>query len=255
MSKAEFSVKRARSIRRALVDLIDKSQICPRRNSHLESVALALFARMAELHETICILASRQRLRDAVILARTLCEAKISLYWLTNERGSDERVDRYVAFAGQVTLENMVRIKKHFSYEYAPKDPREINLLREARILFRNDRYRWNPIPIGKMAAESDTFGPVTSGKLSSMEPVYELFYYWFSLLSHPCIKAIENFLPRWGIPFKCARPSTHQSLPERHVVFLSTCWLFSMALRISKFSLIRRGDALGRIWARLNQR
>jgi len=254
MSKAEFSVKRARSIRRALVNLIDKSQICPRRNTHLDSVALALFSRMAELHETICLLASKGRLRDAVVLARTLCEANISLYWLTNDRESDERVDRYVMFAGQVTLENMVRIKRHFSYDYVPKDPREINLLKQATILFRKDRYRWNPVPIGQMAAESDTFGPVPPGKPSSMEPVYELFYYWFSLLAHPCIEAIENFLPPWGIPFKCGRPSTHQSLPERHVVFLSTCWLFSMALRISKFSLIRSEDELGRIWARLKR-
>jgi len=254
MPQADFSVKRARSIRRALVDLIDKSRIYPRRSSHLESVALALFARMAELHETICILASKERLRDAVVLARTLCEANISLYWLTNDRDSDERVDRYVAFAGQVTLENMVRTKKHFGYEYVPKDPREISLLREARILFRNDRYKWNPIPIGQMAAELDTLGPALPGKPSSMEPVYELFYYWFSLLAHPCIKAIENFLPPWGTPFKCARPSTHQSLPEGHVVFLSTCWLFSMALRISKISLTRRVDKLGRIWARLKQ-
>lgn len=252
MSKAEFSVQRARSVRSALINLIDGSQICPRRYSHLESISLALFARMAELHETICLLASKKRLRDAVILGRTLCEANISLYWLTNDQKSDERINRYITFGGQVTLENMVRIKKHFSYEYVPKDRREIDLLKEAAILFRNDRYKWNPIPIGKMATEPDSYEPTPTGKPSSMEPVYEVFYYWFSLLGHPCIKAIENFLPEWGVPFKCSRRSAHQPVPEKHVVFLSTCWLFSMALRIAKFSLIRKGDELERIWARL---
>ena len=112
MSKAEFSVQRARSIQRALVSLIDRSEICPRRYSHLESISLALFARMAELHETICLLASKKRLRDAVILGRTLCEANITLYWLTNDPNSDERINRYVTFGGQVTLENMARILK-----------------------------------------------------------------------------------------------------------------------------------------------
>jgi hypothetical protein len=254
MLKAEFSVKRARGIRRSLVALIDNSEICPRRNCHLDSIALALFGRMAELHETICLLAAKKRLRDAVILGRTLCEANISLYWMTNDPESDERVDRYITFGGQVTLENMVRIKKHFSYEYVPRDRLEINLLRKAGILFRNDRYKWNPTPIGKMAAEPDHYGSGPAGKPSTMEPVYELFYYWFSLLAHPCIKAIENFLPTWGTPFKCFCPSAHRTIPERHVLFLSTCWLFSMALRISKFSLIRRGDELGRIWQRLKR-
>jgi hypothetical protein len=207
---------------------------------------------MAELHETICLLASRKRLRDAVVLARTLCEANISLYWLTNDRETDERINRYVAFGGQVTLVNMDRIKKYFSYEYVPKDRWEIDLLKEARILFRNDRYKWNNIPISKMAAEPDSYEPPPTGKPTTMEPVYELFYYLFSLLAHPCIKAIENFLPAWGTPFKCFRPSAYLTLQERHVVFLSTCWLFSIALRISKFSLIGRGSELKRIWVRL---
>jgi hypothetical protein len=207
---------------------------------------------MAELHETICLLASKNRLRDAVILGRTLCEANISLYWLTNDRGSDERINRYLKFGGKVTLENMIRTKKYFSYEYVPKEKWEIALLKEAEAMFRNDRYKWNNTPIGKMATESDSYEAPPTGKASSMEPVYELFYYWFSLLAHPCIKAIENFLPAWGVPFKCFRPSAHQTIPEKHVVFLSTCWLFSMALRISKFSLIRRGDKLDRIWERL---
>jgi hypothetical protein len=100
MPKDDLSVRRARNIRRALVALIDQSDIRPRKHSHLESISLALFARMAELHKTICLLASRKRLRDAVILARTLCEANITLYWLTNEQESDQRIDRYVAFGG-----------------------------------------------------------------------------------------------------------------------------------------------------------
>ena len=255
MSKAEFSVQRARSIRRALVSLIDRSEICPRKYSHLESISLALFGRMAELHETICLLASKKRLRDAVILGRTLCEANITLYWLTNDPNSNERMNRYVTFGGQVTLENMARIKKHFNYEYVPKDRREIALLKEAGILFRNDRYKWNPIPIGKMAREADFYGPAAPGEPSSMEPVYELFYFWFSLLAHPCIEAIQNFLPASGVPFKCFRPSPRETLPENHVVFLSTCWLFSIALRISKFSLVRRGDELDRIWKELKRK
>ncbi|MFZ0959886.1 MAG: DUF5677 domain-containing protein [Terriglobia bacterium] len=251
----DLSLRRARNIRRALVALIDRSQIRPRKYPHLESISLALIARMAELHETICLLASRKRLRDAVILARTLCEANITLYWLTNEQESDQRIDRYVTFGGQVQLLNMERVKKYFRYDYVPKNKLELDLLEDARVRFQNDRYKWNNVPISKMAAERDIYDPVSTGTPPSMQPVYELFYYWCSLLAHPCIKAIENFLPRWGVPFKCFQPSAHQTVPEMHVVFLSTCWLFSMAVRISKITLVRKGDQLDQIWERLKRK
>jgi hypothetical protein len=207
---------------------------------------------MAELHETICLLASRKRLRDAVILARTLCEANITLYWLTNEQQSDERIDRYITFGVQVQLVNMERVKKYFRYDYIPKSKLELDLLKEARVRSQNDKYRWNNVPISKMAAERDIYDPASTGTPPSMQPVYELFYYWCSLLAHPCVKAIESFLRPWGVPFKCFRPSPHQTVPEMHVVFLSTCWLFSMALRISKITLVRKGDQLDRIWKKL---
>jgi len=114
-----MSVPKASRIRRKLVALIDECEIYPRRNSHIDAVSLALFSRMAELHKTICYLAGRSLHRDAVILARTLCEAHISLYWLTN-KNSDKRIDRYVKFWGQVRRQNMVRVEKHFGYKHTP---------------------------------------------------------------------------------------------------------------------------------------
>jgi len=255
MPNDDLSVRRARNVRRALVTLIDRSEVRPRKYDHLESVSLALFARMAELHETVCLLVSRKRLRDAVVLARTLCEANITLYWLTNDQRSDERIDRYVNFGAQVQLVNMERVKKYFNYEYTPKGRWEVDLLEDARNRFRKDRYKWNKVPISEMAAERDIYDPVSTGTPPSMRPVYELFYYWYSLLAHPCIKAIENFLPSSGVPFKCFQPSAHQTVPEMHVVFLSTCWLFSMALRISKITLVKRGDHLDRIWKKLKSK
>ena len=249
MRRDDLTAAKARKVRRALVALIDRSKICPRRNSYLDSVSLALFARMAELHETLCLLASKKRLRDAVILGRTLCEAAISLYWLSNDRDTDERINRYVKFGGQVTLENMERIKKYFGYEHVPKDRREIQLLKEAAILFKNDRYKWNHVSIGRMAAEPDSYEQGPTGEAVNIEAQSKLFYFWFSLLAHPCIKAIENFLPMWGVPFKCFRPTRHQTIPEQYVVFLSTCWLISIVLRISKFSVIKKREELDRFW------
>jgi len=218
----------------------------------LDSVSLALFGRMAELHESICLLASKGRRRDAVILGRTLCEAAITLYWLTNDQESDQRINRYIKFGGQVILENMARVEKHFGYKHVPRRKAEIQLLQEARILFRNDRYKWNDVPIGRMAAEPDSYSEKIGGKSSNVEAQYEIFYFWFSLLAHPSIKGIQNFLPKWGIPFECSRFNPHQSIPEQHVVFLSTCWLFSIASRIATMLKLRRDSRLWQIWDRI---
>ncbi|HVA00471.1 MAG TPA: DUF5677 domain-containing protein [Terriglobia bacterium] len=252
MSKSDLPVRRANNIRRILVAMIDGFEICPRRMHHLDSVSLALFARMAELHESICLLASKGRRRDAVILGRTLCEAAITLYWLTNDQQSDQRVNRYVKFGGQVILENIVRVEKHFGYKHLPRDKAEIELLREAKILFREHRSRWNDVAIARMAAEADTYNKDKEGKAPNIEAQYEIFYFWFSLLAHPCIEAIQNFLPRWGMPFKCSRSKLYESIPEQDVVFLSTCWLYSIALRIQTVLKLRREDELRKVWAKI---
>ena len=59
-----------------------------------------MYSRMAELHESLCILVDQGRRRDAAILARTLCEAQISYYWLTN-KDITERFNRYIKFGAQ----------------------------------------------------------------------------------------------------------------------------------------------------------
>ena len=111
MPTEDMSVDKARRIRRILLNLVDKSEIYPRRGTHIDSVSLALFWRMAELHESICSLVVRGHRRDAAVLGRTLCEALITCYWLTN-KDQDRRFDRYVNFWGKVRHENIARTTK-----------------------------------------------------------------------------------------------------------------------------------------------
>ena len=189
---------------------------------------------MAELHKTICFLVGRSLHRDAVILARTLCEAHISLYWLTN-KDLHKRFDHYFKFWGQVRSLNKNRVKKWFNYEYTPIDSLEIELIEEARNIFKEASLQWNEKSIRKMAAENDEYEQKPDGSPINLLFQYEMLYFWFSLQSHPSIFAIQNFLPHSGRAFLSSRfPLKWQSLPEKEVVALSTIWLFAITDRVN---------------------
>jgi hypothetical protein len=248
MAKRDMRTKEAERIRRRVVSLITGRLVHPRSNSEEDSTCLALFARMTELHKSICLLARRRLTRDAVVLGRTLCEAVISLYWLTNTDTGD-RFDRYFKFGGKVFDELGKRFQKYLGYEVDLSDPVEIKMLADAKRIFKDRDYRWNDRSIWEMANEPDRFdsGP---GVPSHLGPQNGMHYFWLSLHSHPTIWAIQSFLPTSGKPFRSSRPpSPFRDIPERGIVRLSTVWLFFMAYRIDKFLGLRRGKELGDIF------
>ena len=250
-----MSTEKAARIRRKLMAMLDNCQIYPRKNADLDEVSLALFARMAELHGSICVLVAKGKRRDAVILGRTLCEAVISHYWLTN-RDTDTRIDRYIKFGGQVRLESMARVKEIFGYIHVPSDKTEIMLLKQAEALFPKGSYKWNNVGIGDMAREPDEYEARADGTSANLSPQHRLFYFWFSLLSHPCIHALECFLPLSGKPFGSAKPSySYRTIPELYVVFLSTCWLLQIAVRINQVLKLRLDTKLSGIFDEIRRK
>lgn len=214
----------------------------------MDSVCLALFARMAELHKSVCLLVGNGMRRDAVILARTMCEAAISVYWLTNSQ-TEDRFDRYVTFGGQIYAQFIERFHKYLGYVHTPSDPTEVRVIASAEKLFRDKEYRWNEKSIWEMANEPDLYESKPGARVS-LAPQSGLHYFWFSLHAHPTIWAVQSFLPKPGQPFKSSLPHRRfRDVPERRVVFLSTVWLFLMTLRIDTALRLRRGPELRNIW------
>ena len=252
MPTEDMSADKARRIRRILLNLVDKSEIYPRRGTHIDSVSLALFWRMAELHESICSLVVRGHRRDAAVLGRTLCEALITCYWLTN-KDQDRRFDRYVNFWGKVRHENIARTTKYFNYRYVPKSPIEISLIEHAKAEFR--RNQWNEKHLADMAREALEGERRPDGTCVSLDQDYELFYFWLSLASHPSVMAIECFLPSTGEPFDSARPPRPYLNPaEDKLVFLSTIWLFRILMRINKTLKLKYDARLERIFRAIKE-
>ncbi len=243
-----MNVARAETIRRKLVNLIDRCAVYPRQTTHEDSVGLAIFSRMVELHKSICLLVKTGHRRDAVILARTLCEAVLIHYWLTN-RDSADRHDRYVKYWALVRGENISRIQKYFAYSYAPKNKDEKRLIDEAKYIFKKGR-TWNNVTIANMANEPDEYVKIASGTSPNLFAQYELFYFWCSLVAHPTIVAIECFYPDAGVPFSARKkPEDYQILPETAVVSLATVWLFAIALRLNQSLGLRRDGQLDKIY------
>jgi Family of unknown function (DUF5677) len=224
-----MSAKRALAVRRRLIAFFDKRQIYPRRRTNMDTVCLAMFGRMAETHKSICELAGHGAIRDSVILGRTLCEAALTIRWLTNSEG-EERLDPFVKFWGQVRRTNMRLTKKYFNYNHSPTDPTERNMLEQAKGLFRENAKQWSDVKVSRMAGEPDMYDQ------GNLFPQYELFYYWFSLESHPSIIAVEAFLPFSGEPFSSSKvPHEFRTIAGATVVYLSTLWLWTIAWRIAR--------------------
>lgn len=242
----------ANRIRRSLVRIVDGCEIYPRRGTHLDSVSLAMFARMAELHEGVCFLTQKGRRRDGAILARTLCEAAITYNWLTNGP-TENRIDRYLKYWGKVRQVNMDRIPKYFGYTYTPTDPVEIRLINEAKVLFRQNQ--WNEKNISDMAQEPIEGETNPDGTHVNLSAQYELFYFWLCLTSHPTIMAIKCFLPGPGQPFSSSsRPRPYVSIPESYLLFLSTVWLFQITRRINQTLKLRRDTELNTIFGKIKK-
>lgn len=249
-----MTVAKARRIREKLRRLLDACEIYPRRNTFVDSVSLALFQRMCELHESLCLLASIGRYRDAVVLGRTLCEAAISHYWLTN-KDTDVRFDRYVYFAGQVRLENIGRVQEHYGQRHIPSDPTQLFVMNQAAKLFKKS-LQWNDKNISEMASEPDAYEKRKDGSAPDLSPQYRLFYWWFSLLAHPSIEAVQNFLPGDSEAFRVdKKPSPDKTIPEEYVVFLSTVWLFLIASRIDTVMDLEKGKELRRIFSNIKRK
>lgn len=241
-------ISKAVQIRRRLVALITKRQIYPRTNTWQDSVCLALFARMVELHRSVCTLARRGMRRDAAILGRTICEVAIWVYWLTNSENED-RFERYVQFGGKVYSEFNHRFDKYLAYKHVPVNPIEIDLIANSKKLFKDRDLQWNDRNIWQMANEPDIRDNRLGG-VANLAPQSGIFYFWFSLHSHPTIWAIQSFLPQWIEEFTRARAShAFKDIPEICIIFLSTTWLFFITWRINAALHLRREKELDRIF------
>ena len=252
MRTPDINLKTANRIRRRLVGIVDGCEIYPRKNTHLDSVSLAMFARMAELHKGICLLTQKRRRRDGAILARTLCEAVITYNWLTNSP-TEDRADRYVKYWGKVRQINMDRIPKYFGYNYKPTDPGEINLINEAKALFRQNQ--WYEKNIAAMAQEHIEGETNPDGTRANLSAQYELYYFWLCLTSHPTVMAIECFWPTPEQPFSSSmRPQPYGSIPESYLLFLSTIWLFQITMLVNKTLKLRKDIELEAIFKELKR-
>src|SRR5437867_2603056 len=107
--RPDLTVGKARDLRERMHAILNEAGVYPRPGSDIDTISLALYRRMAELHESICILVERDCRRDAVILGRTLLEAQITYYWLTN-KDLATRFNRYLMFAAQVRLLGIKRL-------------------------------------------------------------------------------------------------------------------------------------------------
>jgi hypothetical protein len=248
-----MNARQARGIRTRLQNILDSSRIYPRRGTAVDTVSLAMFLRMCELHETICLLATKKRYRDAVILARTLLEAAISLYWLTN-KDVEYRFDRYLYVLGKVHKDNIAVVEKYYGHKHtSTKAERE--LVRETEKLFKHFGKQWNDVKISQMAEENDSFETLPGGAPVNLAIQYDLFYWWFSLLAHPSIEAIQNFVPLTGKPFNTRRaPSPRRTLQEDQVVVLATTWLFMIASRIDTALDLKQDKAIHKTLAKIKE-
>jgi hypothetical protein len=248
MANHDMSVREANSIRRKLFRLIDKCEIYPRANTNEDKIALALFSRMGELHKSICALARLDLRRDAVILGRTLCEGNITYYWLTNNE-AESRFERYAAFGAQVRHLNVELAERYFAYRHIAADKQERRLLEEAAAHLKPLERQWNRRSISKMAGVPDTYNVGSAATSTGLTSRYDLAYFWFSLHSHPCVWAVRCFLPPPGEVYRSSRaPRRVRDIAERHVVFLSTLWLYSMALRVNNVFGLRRSSQFRQI-------
>ena len=228
----DMTVRQARGIRKTLKRIIDSCDVYPRKGTFVDSVSLALFLRMCEVHETICILVGKGLHRDAVVLGRGLCESAITHYWMTN-KDVNRRFDRYVHFLGKIQKQNIAVVEKHYGHKQA-LTKEQLDLVRETEKHFKNFGKQWNDVKIGEMAYEADAYETLPDGSSVNMAVSYDLFYWWFSLLAHPSIEAIQNFLPPQGSVFRSSRkPTVRRTLQEDEVLFLSTTWLLMIASRI----------------------
>lgn len=233
MVNQDMSVRTARRIRRKLIALMTGAGVYPRRSTHSDSVALGLFARMVELHESICVLAQRGKRRDAVILGRTICEVAIWLYWLTN-KDVHERFERYFTFGGKVIDQFFRRFNKYLGREPAPVSKRLKDLVKNADVLFAERASQWNEKSIWEMANETDQHERTAAGAEVNLAPQNGIFYFWLSLHSHPTVWGIQAFLPMPGQPFTSSQPQREwNDTPELKIVSLSTIWLSFISSRI----------------------
>jgi hypothetical protein len=248
----DMSLRKANRIRRRLAEIVDTCEIYPRRGTHLDSVSLALFSRMVELHQGVCLLAKSGHRRDGAILLRTLCEAVIIYYWLTNT-DTEDRFDRYLKYWGKVRNENMKRVAKYFGHRYTPTSSTELSILKEAEALFQ--RNRWNEKDVFEMAREPIKGEMKPDGTEVDLSAQYELSYYWLCQVSHPTIMAIECFLPWPREPYSSSRPPRpYVSIPESFLLFLSTVWLFKITRRLNQTLDLHRDTELDRIFGEIKK-
>ncbi|SRR6266446_1872714 len=246
--KPDMTVEKAREIRAKLNTFLDECGVYPRPSNEIDGVSFAMYSRMAELHESLCILVDQGRRRDAAILARTLCEAQISYYWLTN-KDITERFNRYIKFGAQVRRQNLKRIDEFYELAEDPDYGVDEELLAEAEELFKNAA-QWNEKSLYEMANEHDEHDERVDKTKSANNAQYRLFYFWFSLLAHPSAEAIQNFFPPAREPFRTDRPpEAYQGFQEQTVAFLSTMWLFTIFIRMDLTLGLQLGEKIESLW------
>lgn len=245
----DMEVSKARDIRAQMCTVLDECDIYPRRGSEVDAASLALFLRMAEIHESVCILVELGRHRDAVILARTICEAQIDYYWLTN-KDITERFDRYIQFGKQIRALNDRRLRLFYDFEEDPLSEENRELIAGIEETFGN-KTQWNKLTVKQMAEEPDEFDPDVDKTSTTPNAQYELFYFWFSLFAHPCAEAIQNFFPPAGEPFTTGRaPDSWSGIPEETVIFFATTWLFTIFARIDLALGLQQDPRVSEIFA-----
>gem|GEM_PF-3912549 len=203
---------------------------------------------MAELHESVCVLAQTGRRRDAVILGRTLCEAAIVIRWLTNH-DDDDRLDRYVGFGGQVLRKLIAGAEKYMGYKDSPPEWVE-RVIKESAKLFKEGASQWSVEGIRKMAEETDFHERSPDGKPVNLDPQHGVSYFLFSLHSHPTIWTIQNFLPAHGEALKSlSQSSGYRDIAELVAVRFCTVWLYYVGARVNLVLRLRKDKQLSQIW------
>jgi hypothetical protein len=150
----EECIQDARQLLRSVTEFVNGLEVYPRHNVYKDVVLLALVSKAIRVGEAVCLLVEQGFHDEAFGVSRTLVDLGLSVRYIVNDPGFDQRSGRYVKYFAK-DHENWSRlIQKYYptmAVKYHPKHDEMLDIARTFR-----SPHIWHQGTTRDMAIEDD---------------------------------------------------------------------------------------------------